>query len=98
MIKLNILKGALANTSLITVPAFVAIAPQSDANQSLVLVHRRINLLTAFCGTFSVASLGVAFMMGQKHGYLVYAGATAAILLRNQHQAYQDIKEWVKDE
>src|SRR5271170_870058 len=91
-------KGALANTSFITVPAVVAIAPQSDANQSLLLVHRRINMLTTLCGTFSVASLGLAFILGSKHGYLVYAGATAALLLRNQQQAYQDIREWLRDE
>jgi len=55
-------------------------------------------MLTTLCGTFSVASLGLAFILGSKHGYLVYAGATAALLLRNQQQAYQDIREWLRDE
>jgi hypothetical protein len=75
----------------------VAIASNGDANQSLYLVHRRINMMTAVCGTVSVSTLGLAFLLGSKHGYLVYAGATAAILLRNQRQTMQEIGEWFKE-
>ena len=88
----------MATTSFITVPAVVAIAPSSDANQSLFLIHRRINMMTAICGTLSVSTLGFAFLFGSKHGYLVYAGATAAILLRNQRETMQEIANWLKDE
>jgi hypothetical protein len=88
----------LATTSFITVPAVVAITSNADANQSLHLVHRRINMMTAICGTVSVTTLSLAFLFGSKHGYLVYAGATSAILLRNQRQTIQEIGEWIKDE
>jgi len=91
-------KGSLATTSFITVPAVIAIAPSSDANHSLFLVRRRINAMTAICGTLSVSTLGLAFLFGSKHGYLVYAGATAAILLRNQRETMEEIGNWIKDE
>jgi hypothetical protein len=93
-----IVKGALATTSFITVPAVVAIAPSSDASQPLNLIKRRVNMMTAACGTVSVATLGLAFLFGAKHPYLLYAGATTAILLRNQRQAIQDLGEWLRDE
>ena len=54
--------------------------------------------MTAICGTFSVTTLGLAFLFGSKHGYLVYAGATTAFLLRNQRQTIQEIGEWIKGE
>jgi hypothetical protein len=54
--------------------------------------------MTAVCGTLSVSTLGLAFLFGSKHGYLVYAGATAAILLRNQRGTMQEIADWLKDE
>ena len=88
----------MVTTSFITVPAVVAIAPSSDVNQSLFLIHRRINMMTAVCGTLSVSTLGLAFLFGSKHGYLVYAGATAAILLRNQRETMQEIGDWLRDE
>ena len=53
--------------------------------------------MTALCGTISVSSLSLAFLFGAKHGYLVYAGATAAILLRNQKEALKEIGYWIKD-
>ena len=55
-------------------------------------------MMTAICGTVSVTTLGLAFLFGSKHGYLVYAGATTAILLRNQRQTLQEIGEWIMDE
>lgn len=55
-------------------------------------------MMTAACGTVSVATLGLAFLFGTKHPYLLYAGATTALLLRNQRQAIQDLGEWINDE
>ena len=55
-------------------------------------------MMTAICGTLSVSTLGLAFLFGSKHGYLVYAGATAAILLRNQRETIQEIGDWLRDE
>jgi hypothetical protein len=76
----------------------VAIAPSSDANQPLSLIKRRVNMMTAACGTVSVATLGLAFLFGTKHPYLIYAAATTALLLRDQRQAIQELGEWIKDE
>ena len=78
-------------------PAVVAISSENDANQSLSLIRRRVNMMTALCGTVSVSSLSLAFIFGAKHGYLVYAGATAAILLRNQRESLREIGHWIKD-
>ena len=55
-------------------------------------------MMTAVCGTLSVTTLGLAFLFGPKHGYLLYSGATAAILLRNQRQTLQEFGNWLKDE
>jgi hypothetical protein len=54
-------------------------------------------MMTAVCGTISASTLGLAFIFGAKHGYLVYAAVTSAILLRNQQEALRDIREWIKD-
>lgn len=53
--------------------------------------------MTAVCGTVSATTLGLAFIFGTKHPYLVYASTTAAILLRNQRQALEDIALYFKD-
>jgi hypothetical protein len=92
-----IAQGSLATTSFITVPAVLAIASNADANQSLQLIKRRVNLMTAVCGTVSVGTLGLAFIFGAKHGYLVYAGITSAVLLRNQTETICEIGAWLKE-
>jgi hypothetical protein len=55
-------------------------------------------MMTAVCGTLSVSTLGLAFLFGAKHGYLVYASAASAVLLRNQQEAILNIKHWVKSQ
>lgn len=50
--------------------------------------------MTAACGTLSVSTLSLAFLFGAKHGYLVYASAVSAILLRNQQETFLNIKQW----
>ena len=54
--------------------------------------------MTAVCGTLSVSTLSLAFLFGAKHGYLVYASAASAVLLRNQQEAMLNIKHWVKSQ
>ena len=75
----------------------MTVASNGDANQSLHLIHRRLNMMTAVCGTVSASALGLAFFFGAKHGYLIYASVTSAILLRNQQQTLREIGEWLKD-
>jgi hypothetical protein len=55
-------------------------------------------MMTAVCGTLSVSTLSLAFLFGAKHGYLVYASAASAVLLRNQQEAMLNIKHWVKSQ
>ena len=54
-------------------------------------------MMTAVCGTVSATTLGLAFIFGNKHPYLVYASTVSAILLRNQCQALEDIVAYAKD-
>jgi hypothetical protein len=53
--------------------------------------------MTAVCGTVSAGTLGLAFIFGAKHGYLVYAGVTSAVLLRNQADTFREIGAWLKE-
>jgi len=92
-------QGCLATTSFITVPAVAAIASRGDdASHPLYLVTQRVNMMTAICGTVSASILGLAFIFGTKHPYLVYASAVSAVLLRNQRQALEDIAIYIKDQ
>lgn len=79
-------------------PALVAIAPATDANHPLYLTRQRINLLTTICGTVSAGSFGIAFVLGARHGYLVYTGILSAVLLRNQRDTFLQIGSWLKDQ
>jgi hypothetical protein len=53
-------------------------------------------MMTAVCGTLSVSTLSLAFLFGAKHGYLVYASAASAVLLRNQRETILNITQWIK--
>ena len=79
-------------------PAVLAVASKDNANDSLNLIDRRVNIMTTVCGTISATTLGLAFVFGTKHPYLLYTGATAAFLLRNQRQTLENIFGWLKDE
>lgn len=91
-------QGALATTSFITVPAVVTIASNGNANQSLSLVRRRVNMMTAICGTISISSLSLAFLFGKKHLYLVYATIGSAMLLRHQREALLQLGLLIKQQ
>lgn len=53
--------------------------------------------MTAVCGTVSLGTLGLAFIFGAKHGYLVYASVTSSILLRNQTETLREVGTWLKE-
>jgi hypothetical protein len=93
----KLMQGSLATTSFITVPAVVAITPNSDANHPLILIRERINYLTTVCGVVSASSFTYAFLVGAKHGYLVYSGVLSAVLLRNQQETLLHIGYWLHE-
>jgi hypothetical protein len=43
----------------------------------------------------SASSFGLAFILGAKHGYLVYTSALSAVLLRNQAETLLQIGFWI---
>jgi hypothetical protein len=55
-------------------------------------------MMTTICGGVSATTLGLAFIFGTKHPYLVYASTVSALLLRNQRQALQDIADYIVDQ
>ena len=71
--------------------------PEEGTDETLNLIRRQTNYTTTICGTLSASTLGLAFLLGRKHGYLIYSSILSVVLLRNQIFTVLEIGEWIHD-